>query len=195
MFFLRLCYMISSREKMLILDVVEIKYPAAWSATNESLPVYASPLILQIYSIFATASKCRENNRHSAQWWLDFWCGLRTIGSKFKFPHLTQTETLIHYNYRSFLCESRVVYFWKFRSHSGQYTVRLINTCNIHSQVWQESKRYFTNSWDQDYSYFSFFRKGGILNFTYIYLPLADVDILRSELKKDQRSVPWWGYF
>ena len=64
---------------------------------------------------------------------LDFWCGLRTIGSKFKFPHLTQTKTLIHYNYRSFLCESRVVYFWKFRSHSGQYTVRLINTCNIPS--------------------------------------------------------------
>ena len=126
---------------------------------------------------------------------LDFWCGLRTIGSKFKFPHLTQTKTLIHYNYRSFLCESRVVYFWKFRSHSGQYTVRLINTCNIHSQVWQGSKRYSTNSWDQDYSYFSFFRKGGILNFTYIYLPLADEDILRSELKKDLRSVPWWGYF
>ena len=157
MFFLRLCYMISSREKMLILDVVEIKYPAAWSATNESLPVYASPLILQIYSIFATANVARTigilpNDR------LDFWCGLRTIGSKFKFPHLTQTKTLSHYNYRSFLCESRVVYFWKFRSHSGQYTVRLINTCNIHSQVWQGSKRYFTNSWDQDYSYFSFFR-------------------------------------
>ena len=100
---------------------------------------------------------------------LDFWCGLRTIGSKFKFPHLTQTKTLSHYNYRSFLCESRVVYFWKFRSHSGQYTVRLINTCNIHSQVWQESKRYFTNSWDQDYSYFSFFSLRGYIKL-YIYL-------------------------
>ena len=40
----------------------------AWSSTTESLPVYASPLISQIYNIFATASKCREINRHSAQW-------------------------------------------------------------------------------------------------------------------------------
>ena len=40
----------------------------AWSSTNKSLPVYAPPLISQIYNIFVTASKCRENNRHSAQW-------------------------------------------------------------------------------------------------------------------------------
>ena len=40
----------------------------ALSSTDKSLPVYALPPILQIYDIFATAGKCRENNRHSVQW-------------------------------------------------------------------------------------------------------------------------------
>ena len=40
----------------------------ALSSTDKSLPVYALPPILQIYDIFATAGKCRENNRHSLQW-------------------------------------------------------------------------------------------------------------------------------
>ena len=39
-----------------------------WSLTNQSVPVYASLLILQTYNFYSTASKCPENNRHSTRW-------------------------------------------------------------------------------------------------------------------------------
>ena len=54
-------------EKLMSQGSIPFGGKCAWSPTNESLPVYASALILQIYNIFATASKCRENNGHSAQ--------------------------------------------------------------------------------------------------------------------------------
>ena len=83
----------------LLLEVNELKQHSLWEkgqniSFNKNWAVYASPLILQIYNLFATGSKCRENRHFSHGVSNYFW----TLSSKnFGFA-LISTECKKLYN-------------------------------------------------------------------------------------------------